>query len=299
MSSECSRNIEYSEEFKAAIFAMNRERLDRPNEPDWVALATQKVEEKYRNFLPVLHRYLSLDGAKVLEMGCGTAPASVVMAEQGAEVTAIDIDPDVINAAKLRLRDHGLQDVVKVLLVRETTRLEFTDESFDLVVLNGVLEHVPPALRDSLCREMWRVLRHGGHLFIGETPNRLWPKDVHTTGLWFLHYLPTKWAAAYARRRRRIGAADDLNSLGGLGCLSWRIVRALPRVDSAILNLNKEHSWLARHKRQARQHRLYKRFPELGFLFLLEAVERLFLRPILHLPFDFLMPYLTIDIQKA
>jgi ubiquinone/menaquinone biosynthesis C-methylase UbiE len=67
--------------------------------------------------------------------------------------------------------------------------LPFEDEEFDTVLPNAVLEHIPQP-RDARIRDLWRVLKSGGVLIINETPNKYFPKETHTTGLWFNHWLP-------------------------------------------------------------------------------------------------------------
>jgi 2-polyprenyl-3-methyl-5-hydroxy-6-metoxy-1,4-benzoquinol methylase len=284
----------YSDEFKEAIRSMLTEHEKAPGAPDWVALAVNRVEEKRRNFLPVISRYVQLAGLQVLEIGCGSGPASVVMAEQGATVTAVDLDPRMAHAAQLRVRDHGLSDVVHVQPSSSGDRLDFPADSFDLVICNGVFEHVQPEFRDGLLREIWRVLRHGGHVFLGETPNRLWPQDVHTTELWFLHYLPRGLATRYARLRKQISPTDDLVALGGLGCFYWRLVAPLPAPERLVLNMVDNYSWVNRHRREAAGSSAVKRI-----LFgALNIVERFFFRPLLRMPTDALLPYLTICVRK-
>jgi len=48
----------------------------------------------------------SLDGARVLDAGCGTGALSVEAARRGAHVTAIDLSPTLVNLARERLPDH-------------------------------------------------------------------------------------------------------------------------------------------------------------------------------------------------
>lgn len=44
-----------------------------------------------------------LQGLRVLDAGCGTGAATIAMAERGAEVMAVDISPQLIDIARLRL----------------------------------------------------------------------------------------------------------------------------------------------------------------------------------------------------
>lgn len=59
------------------------------------------------------------------------------------------------------------------------------DQSFDLVLSNSVLEHIPVSGREQVALEMMRVGRHG---FI-QTPAREFPIEPHFV-LPFIHWLP-------------------------------------------------------------------------------------------------------------
>ncbi|KQI70231.1 SAM-dependent methyltransferase [Loktanella sp. 3ANDIMAR09] len=48
---------------------------------------------------------VDLTGARVLDAGCGTGAAAVALAERGAQVTAVDISPALIDIAKRRAPD--------------------------------------------------------------------------------------------------------------------------------------------------------------------------------------------------
>lgn len=77
-----------------------------------------------------------------------------------AKVTGVDLDPCVMDNPYL---DHA------VVQERSTDEFPFPDASFDVVMTSNVLEHVDAP--ELLFREVWRVLRPGGH-FISKTPNR-------------------------------------------------------------------------------------------------------------------------------
>ena len=47
-----------------------------------------------------------LNGARVLDAGCGTGAMAVALAERGARVTAVDISPELIKIAEARCPDH-------------------------------------------------------------------------------------------------------------------------------------------------------------------------------------------------
>jgi hypothetical protein len=72
------------------------------------------------------------------------------------------------------------------------------------------------------------VLAPGGHLMISETPNQYFPKDVHTTSLWFNHWLPRGLAHRRAVRRGRFDRSRvDWNSSGWRGLGFFELVRPI------------------------------------------------------------------------
>ncbi|MEN1928516.1 bifunctional 2-polyprenyl-6-hydroxyphenol methylase/3-demethylubiquinol 3-O-methyltransferase UbiG [Luteimonas sp. MJ250] len=108
-----------------------------------------------------------LAGARVLDVGCGAGLLSEAMARDGADVTALDLAPDLIKVARL----HALESAVAVdYRVQAVEAL--ADEaagSFDAVTCMEMLEHVPdPGAIIDACA---RLLKPGGRLFVS-TLNR-------------------------------------------------------------------------------------------------------------------------------
>jgi len=109
----------------------------------------------------------TLRGARVLDVGCGGGLLSEALAGEGAEVTALDLAPDLLKIARL----HGLESGVKVdyrQMPVEALAAEMP-ESFDAITCMEMLEHVPdPA---SVLRACATLLKPGGQLFLS-TLNR-------------------------------------------------------------------------------------------------------------------------------
>ena len=100
-------------------------------------------------------------GARVLDAGCGTG-AGMMWARDlmgAGTVIGVDVSGEALRLAKLRA---GLP-----LAQASVLRLPFRSKSFDLVVCQDVLQHLPTDGADvhSLA-EMYRVLRPGGHLLV-------------------------------------------------------------------------------------------------------------------------------------
>jgi ubiquinone/menaquinone biosynthesis C-methylase UbiE len=117
--------------------------------------------------LNLIRHFAPLEGARILDIGCGLGVYVRKFREFSDRVYGIDID------AK-RLREGARTTPGLTLSASET--LPFRDAAFDVVVLNEVIEHV----RDDAATlaEALRVIRPGGHIVI-YAPNRLFPFETH------------------------------------------------------------------------------------------------------------------------
>ncbi len=96
-------------------------------------------------------------GMRVLDVGTGTGAAAAAACERGAEVTAVDAEPDMIAAA-------GRRAPAAEVRLAALPHLPFDDDQFDAVVGNFVLNHVGRP-RTTLT-ELRRVTRPGGRIAV-------------------------------------------------------------------------------------------------------------------------------------
>lgn len=107
--------------------------------------------------------------SKVLELGCGTGEFSKLLAETGANLTGVDLSPDLLDLAKEKLKNYPnvnlLIDDIEVLG-------QVTDNTFDNIVGNSILHHVN--YEESL-KKSYAKLKTGGSIFFSE-PNMVNPQ---------------------------------------------------------------------------------------------------------------------------
>ena len=185
--------------------------------------------------LQYVKQRISLRDAKVLDVGCGGGLLSEALAKEGAEVTAIDLAPELIKVAKL----HRLESGVAVEYHLQSVEALAAEQpgSFDAITCMEMLEHVPdPSAIIAACASL---LKPGGQLFLStlnRTPAafalaivgaeyvaRLLPKGTHH----YQDFIKPAELGAWLR------AADlQLQDVSGLAYEPWRNgARLISRTD--------------------------------------------------------------------
>src|SRR3990167_1521055 len=103
---------------------------------------------------------------KVLEIGCGDAFGTPIVAQFVAELTAIDIDPKIIASNKERL------GMIKNITFQEMDfRTKTLLKKFDAAYSIDVIEHIEPELNNLYMQQTVKSLVSDGITLIG-TPNK-------------------------------------------------------------------------------------------------------------------------------
>lgn len=123
---------------------------------------TKEDEARIRELQPVPFRdFIEQNvpkGTTVLEVGCGPGRGTLFMFEQQLDVTAVDLSPRTIEIARRRVPD------VKFVLA-SVLELPFEDETYSVVVSDGVIHHTPDARK--AFSELARVCKTGGLMYVG------------------------------------------------------------------------------------------------------------------------------------
>lgn len=119
----------------------------------------RQAAERYR-LEPYIEDFAGFDDWKdkrVLEIGVGLGADHERFARGGAILSGVDLTERGIDHARRRLAQAGLHSELKV---GDAERLDFADDTFDLVYSWGVIHHTPDTPRAA--REVLRVLKPGG-----------------------------------------------------------------------------------------------------------------------------------------
>ncbi len=175
--------------------------------------------------IDALARRTELRGDRLLDIGCGDGAYTVRLAGGFGQVDAIDIQPGPLALLADQVegdRIAGQPDGARITIAEMSAdKLDFPDETFDLVTSIEVLEHITEL--DQALAEICRVLKPGGR-FAFTTPNRWFPFETHGFIVRGRRYPPGRapfltWIRPLHRRladartftaaelRRRLGAA--------------------------------------------------------------------------------------------
>lgn len=120
---------------------------------------TRHGQLEYFTTMAYIHRYIN-KSSKVLEVGAGTGRYSIALANEGLDVTAVELVES--NLAILRENSRGL-DNIRSFQGDATDLSRFADHSFDVTLLLGPMYHLYESDEvDRAIEEAIRVTKPGG-----------------------------------------------------------------------------------------------------------------------------------------
>jgi SAM-dependent methyltransferase len=117
--------------------------------------------------LEMVRQFVPLDGARILDIGCGIGTYVRRFRQYSDDVYGVDVEPERVAQAAAELPNIQLAS---------GEALPFPDDYFDVVFSNEVIEHVDDDVKT--ISEAVRVTKPGGTIVIF-APNRMYPFETH------------------------------------------------------------------------------------------------------------------------
>jgi len=170
-----------------------------------------------------LEEFMDLRGKKVLDIGGERGEFCKILSEQRG-CQAVNLEPA-----------HQPQGFVHGTIIGRADKLPFKNGVFDLVLLRGVLQHIPTKDKLKSLQEMRRVLKNGGIAYIMIPP---WWSPLSGQNLKPFQYFGFKLAKHFSNTimSRKI-SAKNLAELG-LWPMTFRLTsRYIKKADFKILKI--------------------------------------------------------------
>lgn len=171
---------------------VHRDNITKRSEKFWNLVASKydksmkHLEPLYLKIISNIRQYLNKSDT-VMDYGCGTGAISIEIANQVKRVHAIDISNKMLDIAKRKADEQGIDNVEFIQSTIFDER--FKKESFDLILAIGLL-HLLKENKRSIER-VTELLKPGG-LFISSTPCMAERTDFLTKLRFYPVFLLTK-----------------------------------------------------------------------------------------------------------
>ncbi len=178
------------------------EKVLKEKYPNIYEYIINELRDEFRYILPLTN------DSVVLDIGAGWGNISVGLSNYAGAVYALELISERVEFIKIRSAQEKIKNLS--VMMANMMKLPFADNSFDCIVVNGVLEWVglydkytdPYTLQCQFLKEMHRVLKPNGCIYIG-IENRLgygmFFGALDHTGLRYTSLMPRWLADLYCR----------------------------------------------------------------------------------------------------
>ena len=132
-------------------------------------------DQTFRGWLEAyLNKLKIAQSARVLMLGCGTGVEVRILAgrsDYSGKVVGVDISPALIEAARQFAVEDGVDKHVE-FHVGDAQRLEYADDSFDVVIAHTLMSHLENPL--AVIKEAARIVRPNGQIAIFDGDYASW-----------------------------------------------------------------------------------------------------------------------------
>ena len=197
-------------------------------------------------------------GVSFLEVGFGRGEFLHHCAQLGAVVSAVDYSEAALEIGRETLADFPDAD----LRVADCKDLPFETNSFDRVYSGDVLEHQDIEDGAVMLREMYRVARPGGFMFVHTSPNTIFTRYVLPIAKPYLRKIDPESVRALEAHMK----INESVHVHEYNLFSLRKVVRMAGLENAELWIARDvlRSAQHRHTRNLSQHRLVKLAAHLG-----------------------------------
>jgi 2-polyprenyl-3-methyl-5-hydroxy-6-metoxy-1,4-benzoquinol methylase len=194
------------------------------------------VQKFLKNDLFAYFTPADFENKSILEFGCGGGASTHILARMfpGARITGVELVESALRVARRRAEVFNLKNV-SFQQSPAGDALPDNLGQYDFIILSAVYEHLFPHERKKILPQLWAHLRDGGYLFINQTPNSLFPFELHTTMLPLINYVPDsvalKMARHFSKRIKRNETWEELLRKGIRGATEREILSHLESAE--------------------------------------------------------------------
>ncbi|MCC7087422.1 MAG: class I SAM-dependent methyltransferase [Pirellulales bacterium] len=215
--------------------------MDTPAEArDYDSMDHREVNRRFVDDLLVAASLMA-SPINLLDLGAGTAQIPIELCRRSANIhiTAVDASRHMLEMAKLNVERAGLSSQIR-LEHADAKRLNFATDSFDAVISNSIIHHLP---EPQMClHEAVRVARPGGLLFFRDL---IRPANQHKLEQLVNRYTPASGISIEADHQRAM-FADSLRAALTLTEVE-QLVAGLNLSASSMKKTSDRHwTWIAR-----------------------------------------------------
>lgn len=127
---------------------------------------------------------LPIESGRALDLGCGNGKTVSTLLDSGFEVAGVDFSSEAVGSCRSLFGDRA------VFEESDISALPFPDGTFDYVTAVHVLEHIEDSGMPDAAREVARVLKPGGYLFVRSFAPGDLREPKRTDGILYIHRTP-------------------------------------------------------------------------------------------------------------
>lgn len=154
----------YDDNWPADVMALYKHDMDEI----WDRSRAPHMWNQYHNQLDIYREIAGLESKSILDVGCAQGTLALLLAEDGHQVTAVDIRQQFLDYAATRYT-HGDIKFLRANVLED----EITGE-FDVIFANQIVEHL--VYPETLTKRLSELLTPGGKLVMS-TPNGKYLKN--------------------------------------------------------------------------------------------------------------------------